>query len=378
MVFFFSKKSKSWPLLLKNLNFLNIKDEFFLNKDFKNLCKNFNNKDKFENSIFIFDKPCGWNSFEISKWLKKLLKVDKAWTLENTSSFITGCLIILFKFPFNFSNFKFKLRTDYVCIFKINNWIYKKKFDLSIFFKNLNGNIFQLPFFSPLAKRQIRLGFIYYSFLKEINIFQNSAILEISCNLKFSIESLFFNLGFSLENNFELIETRKIRLGNFTEEENLITLHDILDSNWSTNCLNKIFYLQKNIFSMDILFTNYKRIIVKNSAINSLCYGANLNFSGMISIEKNIENEEKILLISAKGEIVGLGISKINLKNMFLNKKKSIATIKILLMKKDFYPKRWGIGIFSLKSNILNSIGIKSYIKNKNFKILKWWGGGNF
>jgi H/ACA ribonucleoprotein complex subunit 4 len=113
---------------------------------------------------------------------------------------------------------------------------------------------------------------------------------------------------------------------------------------------------------------------VKDTAINSICYGANLSQTGVIGIEKNLENKEKIILISLKGEPIGFAINNINKKFILLNYFELFIQIRFLIMKRDFYPKQWNIGVISAKKNILNSIGILGYMKKKKFKIAKWWG----
>ncbi len=43
-------------------------------------------------------------------------------------------------------------------------------------------------------------------------------------------------------------------------------------------------YLRHVIRPMEYLLTNYKRIVVKDSAVNAICYGAKLMIPGLLHI----------------------------------------------------------------------------------------------
>ena len=60
---------------------------------------------------------------------------------------------------------------------------------------------------------------------------------------------------------------------------------------------------------LEILLTSYKRIVVKDTSINAVCYGAQLMLPGVLRYESNIEVGEQVVLISTKGEAIALAIA---------------------------------------------------------------------
>lgn len=66
------------------------------------------------------------------------------------------------------------------------------------------------------------------------------------------------------------------------ERKNLVTLHDVLDAKWMHDNNRDETYLRKVIQPLECLLTSYKRIVVKDSAVNAVCYGAKLMIPGLL------------------------------------------------------------------------------------------------
>lgn len=47
----------------------------------------------------------------------------------------------------------------------------------------------------------------------------------------------------------------------------------------------------------------YKRIVVKDSAVNAVCYGAKLMIPGLLRYEADISLNEEVVLMTTKGNI---------------------------------------------------------------------------
>jgi predicted ribosome-associated RNA-binding protein Tma20 len=50
------------------------------------------------------------------------------------------------------------------------------------------------------------------------------------------------------------------------------------------------------------LLVGYKRIVVKDSAVNAVCYGAKLMIPGLLRYENDIALHEEVVLMTTKGE----------------------------------------------------------------------------
>ena len=71
------------------------------------------------------------------------------------------------------------------------------------------------------------------------------------------------------------------------ESTGLVTLHDVLDAKWMHDNTMDESYLRKVIRPLETLLTSYKRIVVKDSAVNAVCYGAKLMIPGLLRYGKS-------------------------------------------------------------------------------------------
>lgn len=77
-------------------------------------------------------------------------------------------------------------------------------------------------------------------------------------------------------------ELRRVRSGAMEESEGMVTLHDVLDAQWMYDNNRDESYLRQVIKPLESLLTTYKRIVVKDSAVNAICYGAKLTLPGLL------------------------------------------------------------------------------------------------
>jgi predicted ribosome-associated RNA-binding protein Tma20 len=60
-------------------------------------------------------------------------------------------------------------------------------------------------------------------------------------------------------------------------------------------------YLRRAIRPLESLLVGYKRIVVKDSAVNAVCYGAKLMIPGLLRYEADIGVHEEVVLMTTKG-----------------------------------------------------------------------------
>lgn len=60
-------------------------------------------------------------------------------------------------------------------------------------------------------------------------------------------------------------------------------------------------YLRRVIRPLECLMVGYKRIVVKDSAVNAVCYGAKLMIPGLLRYEADISVHEEVVLMTTKG-----------------------------------------------------------------------------
>eukprot|EP01102_Stenamoeba_stenopodia_P004794 TRINITY_DN1516_c0_g1_i1.p1 TRINITY_DN1516_c0_g1~~TRINITY_DN1516_c0_g1_i1.p1 ORF type:complete len:261 (-),score=84.50 TRINITY_DN1516_c0_g1_i1:129-911(-) len=139
-------------------------------------------------------------------------------------------------------------------------------------------------------------------------------------------------------------ELRRVRSGILSEQDGMVTMHDILDAQWQYDNNKDESYLRRVIKPLEVLLTNYKRIVVKDSAVNAICYGAKLMIPGLLSYDSGIELNDEVVLMTTKGEAIAIGIAQMTTAVMFNCDHGVVAKIKRVIMERDTYPRRWGLG----------------------------------
>jgi len=139
-------------------------------------------------------------------------------------------------------------------------------------------------------------------------------------------------------------ELRRVRSGAMDEKNGMATLHDVLDAQWIYDNQRDESALRTVISPLESLLTGYKRVVVKDSAVNAVCYGAKLMLPGLLRYESGIDVYEEIVLITTKGEAIAIGIAQMSTVEMSSCDHGVVAKVKRCIMERDLSPRRWGLG----------------------------------
>ncbi|KAL9411603.1 hypothetical protein AB3S75_045242 [Citrus x aurantiifolia] len=139
-------------------------------------------------------------------------------------------------------------------------------------------------------------------------------------------------------------ELRRVRSGILGENDNMVTMHDVMDAQWLYDNYRDEAYLRRVIMPLEVLLTSYKRLVVKDTTVNAICYGAKLMIPGLLRFENDIEVGEEVVLMTTKGEAVALGIAEMTTAVMATCDHGVVARIKRVVMDRDTYPRKWGLG----------------------------------
>ena len=123
----------------------------------------------------------------------------------------------------------------------------------------------------------------------------------------------------------------------------------LISAQWVYDNTKDETYLRRVVRPLESLLTTYKRIVVKDSAVNAVCYGAKLMIPGLLRYEAGIEVDEEVVLMTTKGEAIALGIAQMSTVELTTCDHGVVAKIKRCIMERDTYPRRWGMGPVSLE-----------------------------
>merc|ERR1712196_640922 len=99
---------------------------------------------------------------------------------------------------------------------------------------------------------------------------------SVSCEAGTYIRTLCVHLGLVLGVGAHMQELRRIRSGVLDENKHMCTMHDILDAMYMFEKMKCEKYLRRIVAPLELILSNYPRIVVKDSAVNAITYGAKL------------------------------------------------------------------------------------------------------
>ena len=210
--------------------------------------------------------------------------------------------------------------------------------------ERLKGALFQRPPLISAVKRQLRVRTCYESKLIEHDQDRNLGIFWVSVEAGSYIRTMCVHMGLLLGVGGQMQELRRVRSGIQSEQEGLSTMHDVLDAQWLYDNHKDETYLRRVIRPLEALLTNHKRIIMKDSAVNAVCYGAKIMLPGILRYDDAIEMGQEIVVCTTKGEAICLAIAQMTTATMASCDHGIVAKIKRVIMERDTYPRKWGLG----------------------------------
>ncbi|KAI1943812.1 centromere/microtubule-binding protein cbf5 [Ophidiomyces ophidiicola] len=349
--------TSEWPLLLKNYDKLLVRTGHFtpipagctpLKRDLKSYVSS---------GVINLDKPSNPSSHEVVAWMKRILRVEKTGHSGTLDPKVTGCLIVCIDRATRLVKSQQGAGKEYVCVIRLHDKIPGGEAQFARALETLTGALFQRPPLISAVKRQLRIRTIHESKLYEFDNDRHLGVFWVSCEAGTYIRTLCVHLGLLLGVGAHMQELRRVRSGAMDEKDGMVTLHDVLDAQWMMDNNRDESYLRRVIRPLESLLTTYKRVVVKDSAVNAVCYGAKLMIPGLLRFESGIEVHEEVILMTTKGEAIALGIAQMSTVEMSTCDHGVVAKVKRCIMERDLYPRRWGMGPVALEKKKMKADG---------------------
>jgi len=286
--------------------------------------------------LILIDKPPGPTSHEVVAWTKRILNIPKighSGTLDPQVSGVlplglgegTKALGVLLLGP-----------KEYHALGRLHSLPTREKLEqiLDLF----RGEIFQKPPQRSSVVRQTRTRTIYELELLEQK--ERLVLLRILCEAGTYIRKLYYDMGEILGPGGSMIELRRSRVHQFSEN-NLVTMHQLADAYavWKENGNDS--KLSKMILPIEHALSEIKSVVIRDSAIDSLCHGAQLAIPGILEISSGLMQNDLVAIYSQKGEVVALAESLLSETEIKDNTKGYAFQTKRIIMKPNTYPKSW-------------------------------------
>lgn len=346
------------PLLLKGYNDMLVRTNHWTPIPYGCAPHKRDIKSYISSGVINLDKPSNPSSHEVVAWLKRMLRVEKTGHSGTLDPKVTGCLIVCVDRATRLVKAQQGAGKEYVCVIRLHDKVPGGEAAFAQALETLTGALFQRPPLISAVKRQLRIRTIHESKLIEFDNDRHLGVFWVSCEAGTYIRTLCVHLGLLLGVGAHMQELRRVRSGVMSEDDGkLVTLHDVLDAQWAYDNGGDETLLRKVIHPLETLLCTYKRLVVKDTAVNAICYGAKLTLPGLLRYSKDIDVHEEVVLITTKGEAIAIGIAQMSTVEMSTCDHGVVAKVKRCIMERDLYPRRWGLGPTAIEKKKLKSDG---------------------
>jgi H/ACA ribonucleoprotein complex subunit 4 len=287
--------------------------------------------------VINLDKPPGPTSHQVTSWVKRILEVSKTGHGGTLDPMVTGVLPVGIDKATLVMRYIVGSSKEYVGIIKLHCDVPDSVLDEV--FGMFRGRIYQRPPLRSSVRRKLRTRTVYD--LKIIEREGRNVLFHISCESGFYVRKLAHDIGLILGCGAHLKELRRVRAGPFHEDYHLASLYDIVAAKYSWYEEDKFDAIKRVIIPCEYTFRDSPKIIVKDSAVASIVYGAQLKYPGILAYTSDVEKDKRVAILSKKGEIVAVAISKYDSEELLSMEKGVVALTERVIMEKGIYPPLW-------------------------------------
>ena len=292
--------------------------------------------DAFRRGVFLADKPQGPTSHQVSAWVRDLASADRAGHAGTLDPRVTGVLPIAFNEATRALDALLVGDKEYVGVMELHQDIADAK--LRDMFRRFLGPIYQTPPVRSAVKREMRVRTIHEFELLERD--GRLVLFRTRCESGTYVRTLANDLGEALGVGAHLADLRRTRTGPFVEGmcHPLTALQDAI-ANWREGQDDAA--LRALILPMERMLAHLPKIVLKDTAVDAICHGANLAVPGVASMDAAIRKGDLVAFLTAKGEGVALAHAELTASQVDSAKKGVVADTERVLMEPGTYPKGW-------------------------------------
>ena len=224
---------------------------------------------------------------------------------------------------------------EYVCLMTLHGDVEETR--LRGVLQEFVGDIFQKPPVRAAVKREVRKRTIYS--IEDVEIDGRQVLFRVGCQAGTYIRKLVYDMGEVLEVGAHMRELRRTRSGSFTEK-NLYSLYDVLTLS-QASLGDRESIARRIVRPMEDAFDYIHKIYIRDSAVSSICHGADLAVPGIVKLSEGIRPKSAVALFTLKGELVALARALLGTEQMIKDERGLAAKTVRVIMPTDTYPKLW-------------------------------------
>ena len=291
----------------------------------------------FDYGLILIDKPGGPTSHEVVAWVKRILDIEKAGHSGTLDPYATGLLPVGLGEGTKALSVLLLGPKEYYALARLHANIADES--LTSVIKGFTGDIYQRPPQRSSVKRATRIRTIYQS--EKLEEHDRLVLLRFICQAGTYIRKIIYDIGEVLGPGATMVELRRTQVSNLSEGDVLVRLHDLADAFELYKEKNDDQKLRSLIRPVEHCLEGIRAAVIRDTAVDALCHGAQLAVPGLIAVPKDLKKCELVGVYTLKGEIIGLAEAVMTGEEIEQNVKGVAFSMKRIIMKPGTYPKAW-------------------------------------
>ena len=286
--------------------------------------------------VIALDKPTGPTSHQVTAWVKDMLGMKKMGHGGTLDPNVSGVLPLCLGKAVRLTDLVLSSDKEYICLMRLHRDRDGSK--IRQVMNNFVGKIYQFPPVRSAVKRQLRIRTI--TELQIIQISGRDVLFRVSCDAGTYIRTLCTDIGEALGCGANMIELRRSRSGSM-DESKAASLFDLKDSYIFWQQHGREEWIRSIVMPMEVLVEPLPKIVVKASAVDAICNGADLNVQGVHMLDDDIRKNALVALLTARGELVALGSMMMSSSKLMATSQGKAVEVTRVLMEAGTYPRMW-------------------------------------
>jgi len=286
--------------------------------------------------VAIVDKPGGPTSHQVSAWVRDMFGVPKAGHSGTLDPRVTGVLPVALADATRAVEAVLAGDKEYVGVMQLHQDVEERR--VRSMMARFVGEIYQVPPVRSAVKREQRSRQVYE--LEPVEVDGRNVLFHVRCESGTYIRTLCADIGDGLGVGANMVDLRRTRTANFGEGDAhpLNAFRDAI-TYWKDE--GDEAPLRSILRPIEDLMGHLPRIIIKDTAVDAICHGANLAVPGVAKLSPRIRRGDAVGVFSGKGEAVALSRALMTTEEIVIAKSGAAADTGRVLMSPGTYPRLW-------------------------------------
>lgn len=287
--------------------------------------------------LILLDKPPGPTSHETVAWTKRILGLPKAGHSGTLDPQVSGVLPLGLGEATKALGVLLYGPKEYHAVCRFHSMPSDE--ELGSIIETFTGRIYQRPPQRSSVLRRTRTRMIHEMEVLEQK--ERLALMRIVCESGTYIRKLFYDMGEVLGPGATMVELRRTRVSQFGEDDGLVTLHQLADAFAVYQETQNASALASLIRPVEDALSMLKSVVIRDSAVDALCHGAQLAVPGILQISPSMTKGDEVAVYTQKGEAVALAKCIMSESDILDATKGHCFETNRIIMAPDTYPRRW-------------------------------------